>query len=356
MGDGMISTVRSVFCAVSVSVMVGGCFATPDMSRWAENSSALATAVSAENAEVLKRMDKNIAAYHAGVKIGWDVPAAYGATWSNKSRRTYADAASTIDATMMAMTLYADALAKLAASGETGKEAVEKGHKALKNIADTVGIAFPTAPAVVGIVKEIADVWTRAEAQAGLLQAMELTDLKVEALRDEIKNAVSAQERLVTLLRNFEIAIIDHSYGENVMLWYFQYDPTTGKSRFGKNEQIFDDAIDNEDDTLVAAAYTYLIETLKPRAEARARDLSAAAQWRKARLKKLHGIAAAADAWRESHKNAMAALRECGGLRMFRFNCGGYTAENLKIWANRIKDAVADDEPSATDVEKIRGD
>lgn len=347
----MINTVRSVFCAVSVSVMVGGCFATPDMSRWAENSSALATAISAENAEVLKRMDKNIGAYHAGVKIGWDIPTAYDTTWSNDSRKTYADAATTIDATMMVMTLYADALAKLAASGETGKEAVDKGHKALKSIADTVGVAFPAAPAVVAIVKEIADVWTRAEAQAGLWEAMELTDPKVEALRDEIKNAVNAQGSLVTLLRNFEVEIIDHSYGENVMLWYFQNDPTSGKPRFEKNEQIFADAIANQDDTVVAAAHTYLIETLKPRAEARARELSAVAQWRKARLKKLHGIAAAADAWRESHKDAMAALRECGGLRAFRFNCGGYTAENLKIWANRINDAVAGDGPSAADVD-----
>lgn len=348
-----MNTVSSVLCVLSASVILAGCVATPDMSRWAQNSSALATAISAENAEVLKRMTKNIAAYNAGVEIGWDIPKTYASTWNEDSRKTYAMSATTIDATMTAMTLYADALAKLASSGETGREAVDKGQKALKSIADTVGVTFPDSSTVFNLVKEIADVWNRAEAQAGLLEAMELTDPKIEVLRDEVKKAVEAQRKLVENLRIFEDSIIVHSYGENAMQWYFQRDATSKMSRFERNEQIFKEAMMNDDHMLVAGGHTLLVETLKERAEARARDLAAAAQWRATRLSQLNGIDTAVDLWGESHKGAMAALRECDGLQAFRINCGSYTAENLRVLASRIRNAVVPDGARPGDIQPV---
>lgn len=345
-----MTTWRNALAALVATLLLSGCFATPDLSGWAQNSATLATTVSAENTAILNRMDKNIATYRTGKKIGWDIPDVYETTWNNKSRKEFAEAAASIDAGLMAMTLYADALAKLAAAGETGKEAVDKGHKAIVGIAELVGVAFPAAPVVVSIVKEIAGIWTRKEAQDGLAAAMTASDPKVDELTDLIVAATDEQRRLVRLLGNFEDALIEHAYGENVMLWFYQNDPTTGKSRFDKNEQVFADALKNKDDTVVAAAHTYLLEALKPRAEEQALKFGEVAQWRKTRNKALDGIVVAAKAWRASHRDVAAALAECGGLRAFRFSCGGYTAENIRFLADRIKNAIADKEPDDGDV------
>ncbi len=323
---------------------ISACATTPDLSGWAQNSAELAGVIKAESTNVLTRLDKNIAEMVSGKKEGWWLPVDEAkakkliSDW-RRWRNSYKASSETIDAGMTAMTLYADSLANLAAAGETGKEAVGKMSKSLADIGNSIGVMFPIAPAVVKIVEEIADIWTRVEAQNSLAEAMMLTDPKVGELAALIEQTASAQIAIVQRVNAFERKLIRLAAGPSRMAWYVQ------NHSYQMNEEAFSKAEKNKDDTVLAAAKTYLIEALEPKYRKRAERRVDVKQWVKTRKQALTAIASSASVWQKTHTDATNLLVSCGGFRSLKSACGNYTAANLKLAAGRIKEVVAATEP-----------
>lgn len=350
-GRLIVKSYRKFYVLVASLVLAlasSACTTTPDLSGWAQNSAELAGVVKAESTNVLKRLDKNIAEMESGNKEGWNLAATGAETeilmsdWRHW-RKSYKASSETIDAGMTAMTLYADSLAKLAAAGETGKEAVGKISNSLTDIGNLIGVTFPAAPAVVKVVEEIAEIWTKVEAQNSLAEAMALTDPKVSELAALIEQAATAQIAIVARVNAFERKLIRLAAGPSRMAWYVK------NQSYQKNEQAFSRATNSRDDTVLAAVNTYLIEALEPKFRERAERRAEVKQWVKTRKQALAAIASSASEWQKTHTDATNLLVSCGGFRFFKSACGSYTAANLKLAAGRIKEVVAATETESED-------
>jgi hypothetical protein len=330
--------------SLSLAFAISACATTPDLSGWAQNSAELAGAVKSESTNVLKRLDKNIAEMELGAKEGWRLAKdeakqqALISDWQ-RWRESYKESSDTIDAGMTAMTLYADSLAKLAAAGETGKEAVEKMSKSLTDIGDLIGVTFPAAPAVLEVVEEIGAIWTKVEAQNSLAEAMALTEPKVGELAALIGQAAVAQIAIVDRVNAFERKLISLAAGPSRMAWYIK------NKGYVANEKAFSDADKNSEDAILATTKTYMIEALEPKFRERGERQAEVKQWVKTRKQALVAIAASASEWQKTHTEATNLLVSCGGFRSLKPACGNYTAASLKLAAGRIKEIVAETGP-----------
>lgn len=317
---------------------LSGCTKTPDLAGWAVNSAELATAVNVENKKVLDEIDTQITLTElekamkslSGEKA--DQSLARWRSWRDGYVVYYNEAS----AALTGMTLYAEAIANLAASGETGRDAVTKGHAALSGIAEQVGRSFPAASGVIAVLSEIADLWTRAEAQEGLAVAMRATQPAIDKLAAVIDEATRTHQNLYLQLHSERISHFSRLAGRNRMAWLKR------NNRYSEIEGYFAEA---EDDPQTAAAVIYLIEVLMPRFEERERSKAQYNQWVKERRDALEQIRAAVPEWKASHANALAVLEACGGVRSLRVSCGTYSAANLKLAADRIKNVIASTVP-----------
>ncbi len=314
-------------------IFLAGCAATPDISGWAQNSADLAGAVASEGKQITDRLDQNYAQYHIGTEEGWFEKKRL-VKWKSR-RQTFAASKADIDATLEVMTGYADAIAKLAASGETGESAVESINDSVTKIVETVGASNPVSANALAAFKSFAAAFTRVQAQNSLAELMTAVDGDIQSLGEVVKDAAMAQKVVIESIRLQEWAMIDKRAGEKRMRWY------TKHKGFTSIEKEFRD----ETDPVRAYAVVALISQLEPRYRTRQQAQVDSIQWKQARLAALDKIVEATETWRKAHSDAASVLQKCGGLRSLRFSCGNYTASNLKLAAEQIRSVVAPKEP-----------
>ena len=315
-------------------IFISGCASTPDISGWAQNSADLAGAVANEGKQITERLDQNYAQYHIGTEEGWFAQDRLD-KWKNR-RETFTTSKADIDATLEVMTGYADAIAKLAASGETGESAVESINDSVTKIVDTVGASNPISATALAAFKSFAAAFTRVQAQNSLAEVMTAVDGDIQSLAEVVKDAAKAQKKVIVSIQLQESAMIDERAGKKRMRWY------THHKGFTSIENEFRDGAD----PVRAHAVVALISQLEPRYRAREQAQVDSVQWQKARHAALDKIVQATETWRKAHNDAASVLKECGGLRSLRFSCGNYTAANLKLAAEQIRSVVAPKEPS----------
>ena len=321
----------ATFC-VSLSLL-GACTATPDLAGWAQNSADLASAINLSNQTVLERIDRDITRMKIGQGEKWPTLESNPqllADWEGW-RDEYAENVEAINATMEVMTLYANELAVLAAAGESGREASDSILKSVNTITEAVGIAYPGSELVNSLLGEVAELTTRVQAQDSLAATMQKMQTTVEMLAEAVASYTDAQDSIVVSLDGLERDLINDTAGSNRMSWYVR------NSGYKWIEDQFDQlALDR-----VSAERVHSIVNLLERLESRYRDReqerAELTVWVDSQRDALARIAAAADAWRSSHEDAARILAACGGLRSLRNSCGNYTAANLKLAAERIR-------------------
>lgn len=329
-------TSKSLIAAASglALICISGCTSTPDISGWAQNSADLAGAVASEGKQITERLDQSYAQYYIGTQEGWFAKDRLD-KWKSHREEFVANKVD-IDTTLELMTGYADAIAKLAASGETGEAAVESIKGSVKNMVDTVGASNPISATALAAFESFAAAFTRVQAQNSLADVMTTVDGDIKLLAEIVKDAAIAQKNIINSIQLQESAMIDASAGEKRMRWY-----TTHKGFISIENKFRDGA-----DPVRAHEVVALISQLEPRYRAREQAQVDLIQWQKARHAALEKIIKATVTWRKAHSNTASVLQECGGLRSLRFSCGNYTAANLKLAAEQIRSVVAPQEPS----------
>lgn len=323
---------KCIITLIMVAVLIG-CSSTPDLGGWAQNSADLAGAISGEQKKVLTRLNDDIVQLKIGEKEEWNLGGDSGGysskNWQN-NRKIYKDAAETIDATMTVMVEYADALADLAASGETGKEAANSIVISVNTIFETVGAAHPAGSTAAKVLEQVAHAVTKVQAQDTLAETMGQMQPVVDELAGRLTEYIDVQEKIIDSLKRLERTLIREAAGPNRMAWYEQ------NNGYKIVEKAFADT--SEDIQTIAVKYQ-LILLLEPDYREREHKREEVAQWIRARKTTLTRIRGAAKAWQASHMEAKTVLQKCGGLRSLRPACGNYTAANLKLAADIIRES-----------------
>jgi hypothetical protein len=314
-------------------IFISGCTTTPDISGWAQNSADLAGAVANEGKQITERLDQNYAQYKIGTEEGWYKQDRLD-KWKSR-RETFATNKADIDATLEVMTGYADAIAKLAASGEAGESAVEGINDSVTNIVETVGASNPISTTALAAFKSFAAAFTKVQAQNSLAEVMIAVDGDIQSLGEVVKAAAMAQKKVIDSIRLQEFSMILSRAGKKRMRWYEN----------NKGFQLIENEFRDEADPVKAHAVVALVSQLEPRYRARQQAQVDSIQWKKTRLAALNKIVQATETWRKAHSDAASVIQKCGGLRSLRLNCGNYTAANLKLAADQIRTVVAPEKP-----------
>jgi len=358
------------------------------MTAFGDQTAALQVSVANENQEIVKQYDAIITLTDVSDREHWfDAPILPGSkddldaaallhknyapkTWRDE-RANVLTITATVEELMIHLTAYSSSLGSLAAKGETGRDSVDKAMGSLKSIADiagvsTAGMSTAAATVVIKVAGEIADLVTRAQAQASLNAAMNvITDgggaQKVARILREYS---AAEASLVDSLGRDRIMLERYRTGTNLVAFY------NLESSWRARERAFallnlDDAARNEAlrSRSEAQLYADLLKCYSPtgRGCPRASAVSdlASAQlllrtvsqdargyfdtrdqiqaWEKQQKDRLSAIADAADVWAQEHDRLAAYFHECAGIRAVYASCGTYSATNLKAAGERIQ-------------------
>ncbi len=327
---------RSV-AALFVAVALVACTTTPDLKGWAQNSADLAGAIGAENKQVSDRIQTDIGLARAGEGEGLVIGDNAANTWEER-RKLYTDTTAMISRCLDTMVLYANAIADLAAKGETGKEAATQLVGSVKGILATVKIAYPFVGPLVGVGEaafgEAAGMFTRVQAQDALAAVMSEQQPAVVKLASLVAEYAEKQRPIVITINNFE-----HTYYIEQMgpagHWYATHGVAANKQIFG------------QDNPSRSANYSAFLERLQTRYENAHLTIAASDKWTNDRLAALDHVKSAAEQWRQAHEKATETLVNCGGMRSFRSSCGNFTAANLKLAAERIRNILQPPKPES---------
>ncbi len=332
----MLTVTRKSLTAAAFGIaliLISGCSSTPDISGWAQNSADLAGAVANEGKQITERLDQNYAQYRIGTKEGWFEQDRLD-KWKSR-RETFSASKADIDATLEVMTGYADAIAKLAASGETGESAAKSINDSVTKIVDTIGASNPISATAMAAFKSFASAFNNVQTQNSLAEVMIAVDGKIQSLGEVVKDAAMAQKKVINAIRIQEFSMILSRAGKRRMRWY------ENNKGFQSIENEFRDGAD----PVRAHSAVALISQLEPRYRARQQAQVDSIQWKKTRLAALNKIIQATEIWRKSHSDVASVLQKCGGLRSLRLSCGNYTAAHLKLAADQIRSVVAPEGP-----------
>ncbi|NQZ58704.1 MAG: hypothetical protein HRT88_14715, partial [Lentisphaeraceae bacterium] len=273
----------------------------------------------------------------------------------------------TIDGALAAMVSYSDALANLAAAGETGKESVESLKESVQSISDTLSIAYPpSAVAYEGfttLLSEVADIYTRIEDQDSLAIAMEKAEPAVDNIVRLINEQSTLLERLsvnistlrVTALRGLngpaKIGYYEkfHAYRNIEDLYESILVDCTCDREPSNNNPLPDYCSGTEHEKNTAILQCHLtregalasrlttLERIKSESVIYRNALTAEYKWSETTIKQLKATSAAAVAWLSTHKKAATFLAQCGGTRSLKSSCNNLTVNNLKSAIERLK-------------------
>jgi len=327
---------RKKFAAILSVLLITGCTATPDLSGWAQNSAEMAGAVSYEHQKVIDRVDGIITHVRVGEKEKWRLLAHTSEGWVRKRDgfKTHADA---IRGTLDFMVLYANAIANLAASGETGADAAKKIGGSVKQIVELVGKSYPLTAAATSFFEQIAEIVTTVQTQDSLADGMSVMQPKVDALAKFLIRSVDAQKLIVGQIYAAEQRLLREAAGPQAMKAFLNQDVRGSvEGAIAGGTPISGSSGSIADAHAVSIRYRDLVQ-----------NLAEAQQWNRKRHAALDAVKTAVDLWRKAHDEARTVLVNCGGFRSLKFSCGNYTAANLKLAAEKIKSVLPDDAPSA---------
>ena len=385
---------------IAAAVLTTTSCATPDVKPFADQTSALETAVATEKKAVADKMDSMIALIEKGNSTKPASTLVDMGVWE-KHRKSYLESMAVVIQVLSEATAYSDAVASLAAAGETGSAAAEKIYGTVQGFASVTaslggpGVSIPAdfAGSVAGrVFKEIGDLWARYEAQQSLTEATEKahpTIIKIGEGVDAIFRDIQPRILFASYnqMKGVETDVLltgaakfHKNYGNdktlnallrdvsalplsNIRAEYCLRGFTKTDSRircFGRSiDAATKDAILQNDsqrlDSLTAESeaarhriqFIYFLlaavnETEKDHdqfLEARA-DTEA---WYKTRTARAKAIAAAAQTWVKTHEELTVVLANCSGLKSLKASCGNLTAANLKASIERINLVVGDD-------------
>jgi hypothetical protein len=313
--------------------IIAACSTTPNLTGWAEQTSTLRTTIEQENSIVVKRIDHVITEAKLAAEENWDMegagdPEELVKDWK-KHRKAYLQSAGEMNATWQAISQYADAIASLAAAGETGRAASESllaSTTQIMNIA-APGIGFAVGSTFEALFGEIAEIVTRMQAQKTLALTMDLLDpeiRKLTGLSIDIATDFGSGEGIPSTIWTDERSLITAGYGPSRMHWY-----ETNKG-WSKNESLYRDLNEGTATVEEVAARAILLDALSEQFRARERARDKADSWFQTRANTQERIINAITVWQQEHHNVYAFLEKCGGSRSLRVECGNYNLENLK--------------------------
>ncbi|CAI2388983.1 MULTISPECIES: hypothetical protein [Alteromonas] len=359
-------------------LILSACSNTPDLTSFAQESKNLRTSVNTTHQEILQKINDLNKNLEAGKVQGWvktdsDKRQQYEIMLSEDADRFQKEAelfiahTATIDGALAAMVSYSDSLANLAAAGETGAESVESLTESVKSISDTLSLAYPpSAVAYEGftqLLSEVADIYTRIEAQDTLALAMEKATPAVENLVSIISIQSNLLEKLTVNIVGLRVSAHRGMNGPAKIGYYEKFNAY--KNMEYLYESILNDCTCNRKETSVnplpdycgqpkheknsailqchltrESALTSRLQTLE-----RVQDnyinynssLASEYHWAKQMESQLIAIAAAAEAWSSAHKKTSKFLANCGGTRSLKSSCNNLTVNNLKSAIERLK-------------------
>ncbi len=332
----LIATISSVLALCA-------CATTPDLAAWSASSAELAGAISAEQKAITIQLDADISLIEIGETEGWDLKGETqeisSAHWKSV-RDAYLSDLDVVNASLEAMTLYADALAQLASKGETGGEAAKSIQKSLGTILESVGAALPVGGAASKLFEELAGAVTKIQAQDSLAKTMTEIDPIVERLESAISDAADKQLDAISALYAVGLVLELERMGQNRHDWFVRRTRDARGAeltQYQRLERLFSD----DGDLLRAAAETYLLQVQQQRYEDYAIALTHRTEWFKAHHAAVATIRDAAANWRKTHRAAANYLEECGGLRFLNPGCGAFSTANISLIAHQIATAGA---------------
>ncbi|MDD5248380.1 MAG: hypothetical protein PHY45_05320 [Rhodocyclaceae bacterium] len=392
---------RRCACSFAGLLALSGC-ATPDLRPFAAETAALAGSITAEQAEAAARFAQVKARVQARDAADTRVK-----QLSNE-QASAADNAKAIEAVMTTAATYSDALADLAAQGETGAAAADTLAKALQGFSTALGIAFPLAgeiPAWAGkLTAELAQDVTRIQAQESLAAATKAADAAVakiaKAVADIYRWPDGAQAMILDGLQKTEEGVLRDEVGKNRLAFYqaiavarIQLPERTPQTRLEYFFGAIDDRLGQQDPAagicgVTAApapgadgkpvnvgiggsherraqasggdphclgaqtvqglqAVVALLAGIEPQYQAYTRDLAASRAWLQRRGSVGEPIAKAASAWAAAHHEIAVSLEQCGGMHALRRNCGNLNFGHLKLAVGRLRAIAARGENSA---------
>lgn len=325
---------RRHIALLSAFLVLAGCTSTPDLSKWAQGSAALSSAVAEDNRDTLGQIDVTIESMKTGQQEGWKTLDGHASLkiWKDR-RQSYYEGAAIVNASMEAMVKYANSVSDLAAAGETGREASENLITSAKSIFETAGAAFPggsAAGAAVGAaLQEIADIVTRVQAQDRLADTMSELNAAVDALAGKIGDYTNKQRDVISKIAQLREATVRGQFGVDRVGW------SKRKNTYREIERLF-----RNGDAVKTLATLELLDRETEHVRARDKKVFEVRKWRDESKQKLKEISAAAKVWANAHREAADLLAKCGGLQSMNFKCGNYSAANLLQAKTRIENVI----------------
>ncbi len=378
---------KKITLMLMVALCVSAC-ATPNLQPFADSTASLAASISTEHKLTYARMEGAAQKRAHWLTNNHDVKSMCAGGSPDSYCRLYQQAerykvnAAVVDKLYMELVAYSNALAELAAAGETGKEAVESLTGSISDFGSAVGLG----PVGLGsdlakeILGTIALIWTRVEAQEKLHDAMSVLESPISDIAEGgvIDSggvpAIEYVRRLTVQLyaadgnnpqANIQGNIIEQVTGlerpwaleyvgsEQVGLYVRMIKPVgQGGNRInGLYNYLADWGVTvsaNAGNCLIDRCFpegvtpsevAALIDLVK-QSEAtylRYREaLDEIAAFKASRLAANATIAKAVSVWRAEHKKIYEKLDSCGGFKALRSKCGNLTVANLKAVAEEL--------------------
>ena len=384
----MIKFLRALYLIVIIQLI--GC-ATADLSGFSDQTTALMVSVSNESQAIADKMNDLISLAELAEAEKWfkepillgedfdtedDVKALAGihtvATYTIL-RNDFGDRTDEIGETLDAIAAYSTSLAELAAAGETGREAVQKSVGTLDGIATTLGgPAGLIGDTAVSIVKEIALLVTRAQAQNRIEDAMEILAGPDGALRQTV---VILQQMLDILANKFVNPTFNltnvlerYRHGPGLIAFYNGSDSWLDRNRAyhllamdnEARKEHLQDATEEDmyigllaclDDkpgcphaSLAAglAAQLTLLSEIQNEFEAYEAAKRSNDEWRNRRISSIAQIKRALDAWADQHDSIYDSLSACGGFKALKPGCGNWSEANLREAVEKVESILSD--------------
>ena len=324
---------RLYIILLSSFFVISGCSSTPDLGKWAEGSAAISSAVAANNSDTLSKIDTALEKIETGQKEDWALIKPDNLKEWKGYRNTYYEGAAIVNAGMAAMVKYANAVAELAAAGETGREASQSLINSAELIFETAGSAFPgglaAGKAVGAVLGEVADIVTKVQAQDALSDTMGEMKPAVKGLVERIKVYTEAQIKVIDQVSSFMERMTIAEYGFDRVGW------SKRNKTYKRIEQLF-----RSGDAEKTLATLELLDREMNHVRSFDKRIFEIRKWREENKIKLKEILAAANEWAKAHDDAANLLAKCGGMKSLNFKCGNYTAANLLQAKTRIENVI----------------
>ena len=320
-----------------------GCASTPDLSVWSQSSAVLANSVKAGQNQILEGLDETIAQIEIGGQEGWP-DTGDGKTYNLKDwrdgnsnspdevkklgyRKSFVNSQTRIDNMMKGMVSYSNALANLAAAGETGKKASESILESITGLLSAAGMILPAGNVVKELVVQLSDKTTRIQAQNKLASTMEEIQPAIDQVATKIKEITEKHREIVANIYLAQDSLAFKDLGTNQQTWYEDNCRShmleiAFKHGYGKN--------------ILLMCWPMIIKNKAY--QAKRRDIM---KWKETMDGLLDHINEAADTWSEAHAEARTFLVNCGGIRSLRSGCGTYSMSNLLLVAGSIQNITA---------------